>query len=250
MKTTKNRAKAYGINKGTRRLIIKQVLIKGSITKPELMKAIPNVSDRCVRRELAQQRSKGIVLSVISSTGGVQSNMTVVSLNHMLREAFVDYGELSPREIEKWSSALAIADSAIRSFLSKSKRGPSDVNRVKSKLRYLLESFQVGSAAEKELLNEIRGILEGIAGIRLEDLQERHHARVDNGLSRNRPTLNQRRSLRQPKAAKRSLRASPAAMQEGACQELPGGWLEKGRRTVRKISEIVYRRVGEVLGSV
>ena len=250
LKKIEKRAKEYGISKGTRRLIIKQALMKGSVTKPELMKAIPNVMDRGIRRELAKLRSMGIVLTVISSSGGAHSNTTVISLNHRLAEAFENYGEFSPKQIEMWSWVLVVGDSVIRRFLTKSNGRSNDVRAVKSRLRNLLDGVLVDSPAEVKLRNEVRGILEGIADKISESVKENHHARAANGPSRNRQTLNQRRPLRQQKPSRHSLRNSQAASQEGTNKSLPGGWLQKGRRAVQRVGEIISRRVDQALGGV
>jgi len=243
-KQAKSGAKDYGVNKGTHRMIIKQVFKNDSMTKRDLINAIPNVNRRSIERELSKLRSMGVVLTVDSSSGGTHSNTTVVSVYYMFTEAFVDYGELSPKQVEKWSSLLARYDSTVRRFLTKANSRSDDIVSVKSKLSNLLDSVSVSSPSEAELRNRVRDLLELNTDIIFEKFG------ADRSPSRNRPALNQRRSLRQPKAAKRSLRASQAAIQEGACRELPGGWLQRGRRAIQKVREGIYRRVGEVIGSV
>jgi hypothetical protein len=106
--------KDHGIHKDTLQEIIKLVLMRGAMIKPELLKAIPNVSKRGIEQELAKQKDGG-VLSVNATRGG-NSNHTTVSLNQAIKDAIAG---IEVAQQEKWSSFLAKADSLIRRFSRK-----------------------------------------------------------------------------------------------------------------------------------
>jgi hypothetical protein len=117
---SKKKPKGHGIHKGVLQEIIKLVLMKGIVTKPELVKAITDVRPKNIDRELAKHRNGGVLS--ISSTRGGNGQYATVSLNCGLKEAFASHGELSTALVERWSSALAEADSIARRFMNKAAR--------------------------------------------------------------------------------------------------------------------------------